>query len=321
MHLALIGPPPSTSATPSYAGRLAPALRALGHTVDLVDATAEFRLPAGARPVVDALVLPRLAVRMDELVVRGAAGLVHHPGAHVVYDNGAPGAERELLAALPRLVASSTPVETRLRETYGIPAERIHVVEPGLDALPRSTGSTSGCAVLSVGVLAPRKGFDKLAAALRRLFDLDWTLTIAGDAGRDPGYEASLEEVADGRVRLLRDPAPEALEAVWRGADVFALATRWEGYPSATAEAVCRGLPVVTTDGGGAARPVPEAGGSICPVDDAATLSKTLRRVIFDVALRREMADAAWDAGQALPGWDTQAALFAAALSDTGLEA
>ena len=327
MHLALIGPAaslaaPNSYAPNSYAGRLAPALRMLGHQVDVLEPGDP--LPAGARPVVDALVLPRMAACLPELVARNAAGLVHHPGAHAVYDGGTPGAEREPLAALPCLVASSTPVADRLRDGYGIAADRIRVVEPGHDPLPRSNGSKEagsreagskdGCVVLSVGVLAPRKGFDKLLAALRRLPDLGWTLTVAGPAGRDPAFETALD--GDDRLRLVRDPTPDELDALYRAADVFALATRWEGYPTATAEAVRRGLPVVTTSGGGAARPVPEAGGAICPVDDADTLSKTLRRVIYDTALRRAMADAAWTAGQAMPGWDVQAAAFLAALKE-----
>jgi hypothetical protein len=37
--------------------------------------------------------------------------------------------------------------------------------------------------------------------------------------------------------------------------------------------------------------------------------------MIFDTALRRDMADAAWRIGQTLPDWPTQARAFAAALS------
>ena len=315
MHLALIGPPLRGSAHNGYLARLLPALRALGHEAVAVEATLD-GLPPGARPVVDALVLPRLAARLDELAALNAVALVHHPAAHVVYDNGTPGAERALLQAMPRLVASSAPVEARLVEHYGVPGERISVVEPGVDVLPRSAGSEQGCAVLSTGVLAPRKGFDKLADALERLPDLRWTLTVAGEAGRDPGYEALLARRQTDRIRIVHDPAQAELEQLWRTADMFALATRWEGFPSATAEAVRRGLPVVTTDGGGAGSVVPENGGAVCPVDDADTLSKTLRRVIYDTRLRGEMADAAWRAGQALPDWPTQAARFAAALED-----
>ncbi len=39
-------------------------------------------------------------------------------------------------------------------------------------------------------------------------------------------------------------------------------------------------------------------------------LSKAMRRLMFDAALRADMAEAAWLAGQALPDWPTQAAHF-----------
>jgi hypothetical protein len=39
-----------------------------------------------------------------------------------------------------------------------------------------------------------------------------------------------------------------------------------------------------------------------------------MRRAIFDTALRAEMAEAAWQAGQRLPRWADRAAHFAAEL-------
>ena len=45
-----------------------------------------------------------------------------------------------------------------------------------------------------------------------------------------------------------------------------------------------------------------------------ATFGKALRRMIFDHALRAEMAQAAWEVGQALPSWTQQAQQFAALL-------
>ena len=109
-------------------------------------------------------------------------------------------------------------------------------------------------------------------------------------------------------MTLLPDPDDAALEQEWRTAHLFALATRWEGYPAAVAQALRRGLPVATTTE--AAGLVPQTAGILAPVDDHATLSKGLRRMVFDEALRAAMADAAWKAGQHLPGWADQAKRF-----------
>ena len=43
---------------------------------------------------------------------------------------------------------------------------------------------------------------------------------------------------------------------------------------------------------------------------DPATWGKCLRRAIFDADLRASLAEGAWQAGRALPGWPEQAAAF-----------
>jgi hypothetical protein len=55
--------------------------------------------------------------------------------------------------------------------------------------------------------------------------------------------------------------------------------------------------------------------GVVCPAGDHNNLSKALRRMIFGTALRREMAEAAWQVGQTLPSWPTQVREFAQALA------
>ncbi len=225
-----------------------------------------------------------------------------------------------LVTKTRKLIATSEATRTRLVEAFGVEASRVAVVIPGSDDLPHSTGSGGPtCVILSVGALVPRKGHDVLLRALARLFDLDWHLTIAGDDRRDPAAASELAAQAAelgiaGHVTFAGEPDPAALEALWRGADLFALATRWEGTGAAIAEALRRGLPVATTEAGAAAVPVPADAGVVCRVDDAEQLSKAMRRLIFDADLRVEVAAAAWAEGQRLPSWPAQAAAFIAAL-------
>ena len=187
-----------------------------------------------------------------------------------------------MLPQLRRVVATSQPVADQLVQDFG--AAAVEVVEPGADDLPRSVTAGGRCRILSVGVLTPRKGHDVLLRALARLPDLDWSLTIAGAAKRDPEHAGLLAAMipslglAD-RVQLLPDPDDAALDALWRQADLFALATRWEGYASGVAEALRRGVPVVVTQGD-----KPGGGGSLVPMDAGAGLCAGGRADVFEVS-------------------------------------
>ena len=302
-----------------YLNGLIPALLALGHKVD-VSESASKEFPAGAVPVVDGMLLPRMAERLEELAARDAVALIHHVGAAAGRDEAArpevEAAERAMLPRFRRIIATSAPVASRLHSEFEVPAQ---AVPPGIGELPRTAPQAGDPAVLAVGVLTRRKGHDILVRAMSRLVDLPWTLTVAGDAGREPAFAAELaaniEELGLARrITLLADPDPQALQREWERASVFALATRWEGYAASVAEALRRGIPVVVTDGGAAGELVPPDAGAVCSVDDPATFSKCLRRLLFDRALRTDMAEAAWRAGQDLPGWQIQAQAFAAIL-------
>ena len=114
------------------------------------------------------------------------------------------------------------------------------------------------------------------------------------------------------RVRFAGALDDVSLEQAWRGADLFALATEWEGYSAPIAEALRRGLPVAATNGGAAAELLSAETAVVVHPGDADGLSKAMRRVVFDAGLRAEMAEAAWHAGQRLPSWTAQAERFVA---------
>jgi glycosyltransferase involved in cell wall biosynthesis len=321
------GDPLTISGGYGYDRAIIDELRAAGHEVAVFAPETIDDMPTESRIVVDGLGLPALADRQDWFVERGAIGLIHHPTALETGHDDATrehliALEKSLFARLKKLIVTSQATADRLAAEFGVAPEHIEIVVPGTPDAPRAAGSGGpGCEILSVGALVPRKGHDLLLRALARLFDLDWHLTIVGDATRNPLHARALVALAEelkitARVRFAGEVTPEALEALWRGADVFALATHFEGYGMAIAEALKRGLPVAVTSGGAAGALVsPEAGAVVTPGDHN-TLSKSLRRMIFDTRLRRAMADAAWHIGQTLPDWQAQAVKFAAAIGN-----
>jgi glycosyltransferase involved in cell wall biosynthesis len=343
MRVALIVPAPFATVSGGYAydRRIVAGLRAAAHQVDVIELAGTHPLADGtardaacaawdalaeaSRPLIDGLALPAFAGMDDALAARGAMALIHHPTA---LETGFSEDERaalraievRLLQRLVRVIVTSEPTAERLATEFAVPRARIVVVVPGTDDAPRSLGSGGpGCEVLSIGTLVPRKGHDLLLRALARLFDLDWHLTIVGSPSRDPVHADGLVALAaqlgiTQRVCFAGEVSDAALEALWRTADVFALASHWEGYGMATAEALKRGVPVAVTAVGDAPTLVtPENGLMVQPADQV-MLSKALRRVIFAADLRHDMAEAAWRTGQGLPSWDAQSRALATAL-------
>jgi len=338
--LALLVPAPFSTLSGGYLydRRMVEGLRGLGHAVQVIelagqhplaDASAEAAaraalaaLPEETIVVIDGLGLPAFAPLAAELSRRRAIGLIHHPTALETGQDAEALRAREmaLFPAMGRLIATSRLTAERLVADFAVPAGAVGVVEPGTDPAGRARGGESGgtVGIISVGTLTPRKGHDVLLRALARLTDLDWRLSIVGGA-RDTVHAHGLAALAEElgltkRVTFTGELAGSELEAAYAAADIFALATWWEGYGMAAAEALARGLPCAITQGGAIADVVPKPACIMAAPGDYNSFSRALRRVIFDPALRAEMAEAAWAAGQALPRWEDRAAKFVAEL-------
>ncbi len=155
--------------------------------------------------------------------------------------------------------------------------------------------------LVSVGWLIERKGFhrviDCLPELVRRHPDLIY-LIVGGATGAD-SMEAKLrQQVADlglaRHVRFLGAMKPDELKWPLSAADVFALATRREGWANVFLEAMACGLPVVTTDVDGNPEVVcgPELG-RIVPFGDHAALLGALDEALsapWDRSAIREYA-------------------------------
>ncbi|MEL6299793.1 MAG: glycosyltransferase family 4 protein [Pseudomonadota bacterium] len=284
-------------------------------------------IPPDVPLLIDGLAYGAFPRALATAIPNPIAALVHHPlclenGIDAAAADALKASERAALRHADHAIAASPTTARALRDLFQVPPDRISVALPGTEPAPRSTGSQSATtALLAVGTLTPRKGYDVLIDAAVALTDLNWHLTIVGDATRAPETVQALRqriEVAclGDRVTMTGAIDHDALNAAYAGADVFVLASHYEGYGMVLAEALARGLPIVTTTGGAAAETVPDAAALKVPPADARALSDAVGTMIRDEAQRRACADAAWRAGQALPTWAETAARIARVLRE-----
>ncbi len=326
----------------AYDRRMIDELTKLGWQIDVVDlgegfpwpsdetrAKAWLRLsdiPPGRTIVIDGLafgVLPEAVLQLR--VENSLIALVHHPlalesGLSMRQANILRTCERAALGAARLVIANSAKTARHLTRDYGVAADRIVVACPGTDPVPVSQGSADGIVrLLAVGSIVPRKGFDVLVAALATLTELPWHLTIVGDRTRDLQAAAQLDadiarlKLTD-RVTVTGAVSDARLAALYACADIFTLASRFEGYGMAYSEAIARGLPVIGTTAGAIPETVPKKVGLLVPPDDTGALAVALRRLIVHPEERLAMAAAAQVAAKHLPTWQESAKCFAGAI-------
>jgi glycosyltransferase involved in cell wall biosynthesis len=281
-------------------------------------------VPKGRAIVIDGLafgVMPEAAEALR--ATHPLLALVHHPLAletGVSSEDAARlrASERAALACTRGVIVTSATTARTLAADYDVPRDRITVAPPGTDrpTVVRRPGARASVALLAVGAVVRRKGYDLLIEALAGLIDLPWTLTIVGDCGRDPPTAAGLRAEVERRglvprVAIEGAVAEERLAALYASSDLFVLPSRHEGFGMAYAEAIAYGLPVIGTTAGAIPETVGEAG-VLVPPDDVPALAAALRRLIEDRAERERLATAARAA--ALPTWRGSAELFAQAI-------
>lgn len=207
------------------------------------------------------------------------------------------------------VVAVSGQTKDQLDEDLGLRKDVIRVLHNGMpiragDAAPvrQELGQREDeLLILAVGNLTDRKGHIFLLKALQQLesqgLKVPWRLAIAGGGGGPArgGLEAFAAEhgLAD-RLHILtyRDDVPDLMAA----ADIFVMPSLWEGLPLSILEAMLGGTPVIASDICGIPEAiVSEEHGILTPPGDVEALSRALRRMLTEPALRERLARQARD--------------------------
>jgi glycosyltransferase involved in cell wall biosynthesis len=180
-----------------------------------------------------------------------------------------------------------------LRDDYGVPAEKIRVIPPGVDTSvfsPAARERKGPVRLLFVGGDLERKGGLDLLQALEGLdgqVELDM-VTAANPPVSGHGVPVRVH-------RGLRPQSPE-LVRLFREADVFVLPARGDCLPQAIAEAMACGLPVVSTPVGAITELVRNGEtGLLVPPQSPVRLARALAALVADPQRRAAMGRAGLD--------------------------
>ncbi|MEJ2711173.1 MAG: glycosyltransferase family 4 protein [Anaerolineales bacterium] len=204
---------------------------------------------------------------------------------------------RDAFQRARRLVTWSEWAKTGLVQGYGVPAEKVYVIPPGVDTHawqpPRNsrngrTANGQALRILFVGGDLERKGGLELLVAFRELRvsnpHLELHLVTRQQVSAQPG------------VKVYNDMQPNspALRNLYFTSDIFCLPSRGDCLPVALAEAGAANLPLVSTQ----VAAIPELvrsgeTGFAIPPGDRDALGQALSRLVENEDLRRSLGLAA----------------------------
>lgn len=233
--------------------------------------------------------------------------------------------EARLARTADAFIVNTASEATDLTSHYGAPADRIHVIAPGVDLGRFSPGAgrdggseggndaqrlklrtelglpATGPLVLFVGRVQPHKGPDLLVralAVLRRAGRTPPTLVVVGGVSGDgePGWLDSVaveSEVDD--VVVTRDRVPRDQLVKWyRAVDLVAIPSRHESFGLVALEAQASGTPVIAAAVGGLRDAVADGrSGVLVDGRDPQTWADAIAALLDDAALLRRLGDGA----------------------------
>ncbi|MDP3426782.1 MAG: glycosyltransferase [Humidesulfovibrio sp.] len=206
------------------------------------------------------------------------------------------GAVWSALRVLTYPLAAAVAVQTEAaRKALPWPARRKAQVIPNAVFTSKTCGDVTPLPrplVVSLGRFSPEKGFPELlqAFALAAATRSEWLLVLLGD-GPQRTELVTLGQALGLADRLHLPGVVDNVPAWMAQAELFVLASHYEGFPNALCEALACGLPAIATATTGAATVIRQGiDGLLVPVKDVSALAEALGRLMDDEGLRRAMA-------------------------------
>jgi len=209
------------------------------------------------------------------------------------------------------IIADSSATKADLMELYGVQADRVSVLLSGIDLEHFSPGKAhpellaryglDRPYILSVGTVQPRKNYSRLILALSQLRQRghDLILAIAGGQGwlNDELYATLRESGMERFVRILGFVDDAHLPSLYRGAQVMALPSLYEGFGFPVLEAMACGTPVVTSNRSSLPEVADDAALLVNPTDTD-DITQAILRLLEDSQLRHTLMERGYHQAQ-----------------------
>ncbi len=284
----------------SWAGRLFFSMLA-GKRILLLHSMHHFSLIHGHGDIFEAFVLKQFAKRLDlPLVMTIHSGL----SRRWHYRQVAPWVWR----MLDGVITVSQEVAADL-QAFGVRSDKVAVISSGVEVeqfTPPSTDSRrlarqelgipgSVFVIVAVGNLNPMKGFRYLIEAVQ-LSQLNYLqVYIIGDGPLRSELGSLAPHVPP--VQIVGSVAHDRVRLYLHAADLFVLPSvdlpgKTEGTPTAVIEAMATGLPVITTNSGGAKEVIAAITGvTVVSQHDSKALADAILRIARDSELRKHVGE------------------------------
>lgn len=219
------------------------------------------------------------------------------------FTEGVPEQERRVYVLAERLAApfahciiTVSEYDRRLALRYGVArAHQVVTVHNGVPDIPPSLlarPEAEPVRIVMVARFEPPKDHVTLLQALAGLRDIVWEIEFIGDGPLLERVRGEAERLGllerIGFLGARRDVAERLAKA-----QIFVLASNWEGFPLSILEAMRAGLPVVASRVGGVEEAVEDGvTGFLVPRGNVAALREVLLRLLKDPLLRARMGEA-----------------------------
>lgn len=147
--------------------------------------------------------------------------------------------------------------------------------------------------IISVGRLYPQKDQKMMIEAFTRVSERfpDWKLMIFGEGPERKALESLIERL-NIKDRVLLPGRSENIIDELNKSKIFCLSSVYEGMSNALVEAICTGLPIVTTKVSGTEELIRDGeNGLIVNIGDTEAMTDALAKILSDEKLQKQFAE------------------------------